>query len=135
MSWSQIDLDARKVLVYRRKGGIDGTMVMSDKLHAMLVRRKATATSDYVFPSKTKNNNNHVWLRAALKRAGISEDAGVICLHTMRHSFASRMLKNGVSLVEVKQLLGHQNIRSTMVYAHIETGAVAEKAAHVLNAM
>lgn len=40
-----------------------------------------------------------------------------------------------MSLVEVQGLLGHKNIQSTMVYSHVETGAVAEKAARVLNAI
>jgi site-specific recombinase XerC len=45
------------------------------------------------------------------------------------------MLNSGMSLVEVQGLLGHRNIQSTMVYSHVETGAVAEKAARVLDAM
>jgi site-specific recombinase XerD len=74
-------------------------------------------------------------LRAALERVGITADAGRVTLHTARHTFASRMLNSGMSLVEVQGLLGHRNIQSTMVYSHVETGAVAEKAARVLDAM
>lgn len=135
MAWTQVDLEGRRLRVYRQKGGVDSTLVMSDKLHAMLLRRKAEAVGDWVFPTKRRHNNNYAWLRDALTRAGISEDAGRITLHTARHTFASRMLNSGMSLVEVQGLLGHVAISSTAVYAHIETGAVAEKAARVLDSM
>lgn len=135
MTWAQVDLDGRKVRVHRQKGGVDSTLVMSDKLHSMFIRRKAAAVEQWVFPSKRRHNNNYAWLRTALERAGITDDAGRLTLHSARHAFASRMLTSGMSLVEVQGLLGHRNIQSTMVYSHVETGAVAEKAARVLDAM
>lgn len=135
MTWSQADLGARKLRIYRQKGGVDNTLVMSDRLHAMLTRRKTEARDEWVFPTKRRHNNNYAWLRDALDRAGIATDAGKITLHSARHTFASRMLNSGMSLVEVQGLLGHKNIQSTMVYTHVETGAVAEKAARVLDRM
>jgi len=135
MTWAQVDLGCRKVRIHRQKGGLDSTLVMSDQLHAMLARRKSTATDQWVFPTKRRHNNNYAWLRAALDRVGITADAGRVTLHTARHTFASRMLNSGMSLVEVQGLLGHRNIQSTMVYSHVETGAVAEKAARLLDSM
>lgn len=134
MTWAQVDLDARKVRILRQKGGVDSTLVMSDQLHSMLTRRKALAVDQWVFPTKRRHNNNYAWLRDAVRRC-LGEDGGKITLHTARHTFASRMLNSGMSLVEVQGLLGHRNIQSTMVYSHVETGAVAEKAARVLDSM
>jgi integrase len=133
MTWAQVDLGAMRMRVHRRKGGVDNTLVMSTRLRAMLGRRKAEARDDWVFPTKRRHNNNHAWLRKSLARAGITEDAGRITLHTARHTFASRMLNGGMSLVEVQSLLGHKNIQSTMIYSHVESGAVAEKAARTLD--
>lgn len=135
MTWSQVDLTNKKLLVIRGKGGIDGMMVMSDKLHAVLTRRYAERVDEWVFPTKRRHNNNYKWLGDALERAGIEAGKGKVTLHVARHTFATRMLGSGMSLVEVKQLLGHKNIQSTMVYAHVETGKVAEAAAKVLNAV
>lgn len=135
MNWGSVDLDGRKVRIHRQKGGIDCTLVTSDQLHAMLQRRKSQATDQWVFPTKRRHNNNYAWLRAALERAGISEDAGKITLHTARHTFAARMVSLGLGISEVRALLGHRNIQSTMVYSHVETGAVAEKAARLLDGM
>jgi integrase len=134
MTWSQVSLDERKLRIHRQKSGIDSTLIMSDQLHAMLLRRRQESVDQWVFPTKRRHNNNYAWLRAALARIGLDDAAGRITLHTTRHTFASRMLSSGMSLVEVQGLLGHKNIQSTMVYSHVETGAVAEKAARVLNA-
>jgi integrase len=59
MSWSQIDLDGRKVRIHRQKGGADSTLVMSEQLHGMLVRRNSKATDQWVFPTKRRHNNNY----------------------------------------------------------------------------
>ncbi len=133
LTWRQLNLEAGTVNMLRSKDGIDSTLVLTERMLAMLVRRKASSTSEYVFPTKHRFNNNYKWLGKALERAGITVDAGRVTLHTARHTCASRLLQGGLNLREVQQVLGHKSINSTMVYAHIETSAVAEKAARVLN--
>ncbi len=49
------------------------------------------------------------------KKAGLSD----VRIHDLRHSFASFMIKNDVSIFEVSKLLGHKNITTTMRYAHL----------------
>src|SRR5215510_6365912 len=53
-------------------------------------------------------------LLAAVKRAGL----GKVTWHMFRHTFASRLTRDGVDIVTVKELLGHTNINCTMRYAH-----------------
>jgi site-specific recombinase XerD len=53
-------------------------------------------------------------LAAALKRAGL----GKVTWHMFRHTFASRLTRDGVDIVTVKELLGHASITCTMRYAH-----------------
>ena len=50
------------------------------------------------------------------KKAKINENATV---HTLRHNFATDLIERGATLIQVKELMGHSNIRSTMVYIHV----------------
>lgn len=57
-----------------------------------------------------------VYFRRYRKKAKIDE--GFI-VHSLRHSFATKLIEEGVPLVQVKELLGHSCIRSTMTYVHV----------------
>jgi site-specific recombinase XerD len=52
----------------------------------------------------------------ARERAGITKAGG---LHTLRHCFASHLLEAGTELVVIQRLMGHNSIRSTLVYLHL----------------
>ena len=50
------------------------------------------------------------------RKAKINEKATV---HTLRHNFATDLIERGATLIQVKELMGHSNIRSTMAYVHV----------------
>ena len=63
-----------------------------------------------------KTERLRVFFRRYRKKAGI-DDAFIV--HSLRHSFATKLVEEGVPLVQVKELLGHSCIRSTMTYVHV----------------
>ena len=59
------------------------------------------------------------WLHKACERAGMRK----IGWHTLRHTFASHLAQNSVSILLVKELLGHADVKTTMRYAHLTASA------------
>jgi site-specific recombinase XerD len=55
-------------------------------------------------------------MRETLKKTGIKKD---VSLHSLRHSYATHLLEDGVSILSIKELLGHANITTTMIYLHV----------------
>jgi integrase len=88
----------------------------------------------YVFPSAKmsvdprsgKVGRHHInestiqsLISTSAKKAGIVKRATV---HTLRHSFATHLIMNGVNIREVQELLGHKSVETTMIYTHVLRG-------------
>jgi integrase/recombinase XerD len=55
-------------------------------------------------------------MRESLKKTSITKEAS---LHSLRHSYATHLLEQGLNIVTLKELLGHADITTTMVYLHV----------------
>jgi len=64
-------------------------------------------------------------IRENLKKTDIKKD---VSLHSLRHSYATHLLEDGVNIVTIKELLGHAHITTTMIYLHV--AQIAPGSAH-----
>ncbi len=134
LEWSRIDLNQRTLGLWRPKVQNESILYMTERVVEVLSRRAQTAPpalQPFVFCNNAggpRNTTTHVFQRA-FKRAGL-----VGCTaHTLRHTHATRLIQNGMNLYEVKEILGHSDIKTTMRYAHIEKQTVSAKARDVMN--
>ena len=121
------DIDSKNMRIFVRegKGNKERYTILPEKSLEMLreywtkYRPKGIDSDAMFFDATNKPINLYVirtHFRKYRRKAGISEKYRV---HGLRHNFATNLIENGASILEVKELLGHSNIRSTMVYVHI----------------
>ena len=79
---------------------------------------KTTKSTEEVpdFDSRYSQRGVQCVIKTVSKKAGITK---VVHTHTLRHSFATHLLEDGVSIIMVQKLLGHERIESTMEYLHV----------------
>lgn len=77
---------------------------------------------DYVFLNRRGAHLTRTMILIMIKQA--AKDAGIqktISPHTLRHSFATALLKGGADLRVIQELLGHEDLGTTEIYTHLET--------------
>ncbi|OIP87301.1 integrase [Candidatus Shapirobacteria bacterium CG_4_8_14_3_um_filter_35_11] len=118
---ADIDLDELTIHIKLAKGQKDRISVLPEKLVGKinsLITGKDN--NEYVFASerggKLTTRTAQAVFENALKKTDIKKPA---TFHSLRHSFATHLLENGVDVRYVQELLGHQNIRTTQIYTHV----------------
>ena len=122
---ADIDSKNMRIKVVQGKGNKDRYTLLS--VHALTTLREYFVKHrpvTYLFEAKTKGKGVHcrtlqLQVELAMKQAGF-KDKG-FSAHTLRHSFATHLLDTGTDLHTIKELPGHSNISTTMIYLHLQT--------------
>lgn len=83
---------------------------------------------DYVFLNRRGAHLTRTMILIMIKRT--AEEAGItktVSPHTLRHSFATELLKGGADLRAIQEMLGHENIKTTQIYTHIDITTLREE--------
>jgi len=127
LRWKDVDLDAGKLTIERRKTDSLTGLRISAPLRAVLEALPRGTPAAYVFtrPDGTPWESSGIQLafyrgrdRARLRKS--------LSVHSLRHSFASWLVMDGVPLRTVGELLGHTNIAMTARYSHLSPSHLQE---------
>lgn len=128
---SDVDLDRKQVKIRLGKGKKDRYVILSEFI-AQRFQKYLNEVKPQVYLFEGQNPGEVMGERSiqyvineALKKTAIQKQ---VSMHTLRHSFATHLLEDGVDIYSIQRLLGHSDIRTTIVYLHV--AQVIPKVAH-----
>lgn len=118
---SEINIDELTLLISEAKGRKDRISILPEKLSNEMQNMIAGKTGDqYLFESnrggKLTTRTAQAIFEKSLKLAGIKKSA---TFHSLRHSFATHLLENGIDVRYIQKLLGHASITTTQLYTQV----------------
>ena len=122
-TWEQVDLERGFIYLSMTKNGTDRFVTLNSAAVAVLRRLQerhkelGLPLTSTLFHSKREGliKNPRKWFATALEQAKIKG----VTWHTLRHTFASRLVMARVDLKTVQELMGHKTIAMTARYAHL----------------
>jgi integrase len=119
LEWERVDLSSARITLYETKSGKPRGVPINRAVYDTLIGLEPDADRrrGRLFPAGNDRRGSQVRtaFEAALARAGI---AG-FRFHDLRHTAASHLVMRGASLQEVKEILGHSDLRMTLRYSHL----------------
>lgn len=119
---SDVDFERMTVHIKQTKYKKDRILPLSPTMAIGLKKYlKAENPHIWLFNGKQPDSKYSIkglsWImRENLKKTSISKSVN---LHSLRHSYATHLLEEGLNIVTLKELLGHANITTTMIYLHV----------------
>ena len=118
------DIDSKRMLIRIRNGKGNKTretLLAQNALEMLRTYFRLYHPKIYLFESYrpgisySASSVKKIVDRAA-QRAGVTKS---VCIHSLRHAFATHLLEQGANLKVIQRLLGHTSMRSTMIYLHL----------------
>jgi integrase len=128
LTWADVDIGNGSLFVRDPKNKHSRTTFMPERIHAMLsaMQNGLAGNNNLVFPGRgtgtVKLAVSKVFARAVDDmglNAGITDRRQKLVFHSLRHTFGSWLAMEGVPMVTLKELLGHQSLQMTERYSHL----------------
>lgn len=127
LKWTDINLETGLIEIRNTKTALNRQAYITEPIREMLERRLSNPKRDpvYVFKGRQGKTQKHVsgtFYRAVAELGfndGRKDRADRLDFHSTRHSFGSWLAQEGVSLYEISELMGHQDISQTRRYAKL----------------
>ncbi len=126
LTWKNIDLEQRVIHIknsqsFNTKTGKERAIPMTQHVYNILYKQPSRFKGELLFlKNGVKINVDYISKRfkKALMNTGLDKS---IHLHSLRHSFASNLIKEGANIYLVSKLLGHSKVSTTEIYSHVRT--------------
>jgi integrase len=121
--WENVDIDAGQIRVVDPKNGKNRISYLTDRTKTML--QVVQSRHGLVFPNKAGRRIKAVSKTAGRAISALGLNDGILdrrnkaTFHSLRHTFASRLVANGTDLYTVKELMGHSTLAMTERYSHV----------------
>lgn len=146
LRWSAFDFRARTLAVQSlKKRKVEGKKApkprviplserLLDSLTDLLQEHPPEEKAAYLFPSTTKPGQpvgrsavNNMFTKLKGENPDLGGNSGRLYPHKLRHTFATSLRANGAELGDIRDLLGHENINTSLIYAHADTSQLRLK--------
>lgn len=117
LRWDQVDSEQGIIAVFATKTGKIRKVPTNEVTERILQYWKLGRRNEYVFYNH-ETGKPLCDLKAGFSQACKKAEISGVTWHTLRHTFASRLVNRGTDIVTVKELLGHSTVTVTMRYAH-----------------
>ncbi|SFL21654.1 Phage integrase family protein [Halogranum rubrum] len=138
LEFRDVDLDEKTAEITEAKGHTEYTAIFSDECAEVLERYRNVRNADAddpVFESRTGNRLTRNGLLQVIKRIGDRAGIENVYTHRFRASFANRIQRNGGDIYQIKELMGHRDIRSTVRYLKMDKDELREEHENLLNSI